>query len=411
MNISKFFNALKWSVAGELASKAIQPIVFIILARILTPDDYGIVAAAIMVISFTQIFWEAGMSKALIQKQTNVEASANIAFWCNCGMSIIISLLLFLFSNLISTNLFHDERVASVLKLMTIQIVLGAISSVHTALLQKEMKFNRLFWVRITTVAIPGIFSIPLALHGWSYWSIITGTLVGQAAQVIILWRICKWRPEFGFNAPLAKQLGKFGAWVSLSGLLSWFYIWIDSFFVGSYLGTYQLGLYRTGNQFVDMIYGFLFAPLLPVLYSHFSGVHLNVERLRNIFFKVVRVITLISIPLAFIIYALKNPLSFVFFGEKWNGVGFIIGIMALKHGYSWVSGVNGEVYRAIGKPSYETVVTSLTLLIYLTGYFISINYGFTAFVWTRFFFSIRSYVYPYLFWVAFCQFINNQIT
>jgi PST family polysaccharide transporter len=389
--LTSFFNALKWSVAGELASRALQPLVFVLLARLLTPDAYGVMAAAIMVISFTQVFWEAGMSKAIIQRQTEVEDSANVAFWINITLGAIIAAVLFFFADSISKILFQDERVANVLKVMTLQIFLGAIASVHTALLQKEMKFNRLFWVRMATVAVPGFFSIPLAWYGMSYWALVAGTLVGQAAQVIVLWRISTWRPSFSFNTLLAKQLGRFGAWVGLTGLLGWFYIWIDSLFVGTYLGTHELGLYRTGNQFIIMIYGFLFAPILPVLYSHFAGIQTDVEKLKIVMFKVIRIITLISIPLAFLIYAIDDSISTLVFGEKWIGIEFVLGIMALMHGYSWVVGANGEIYRAIGKPSYETVVTTISLGMYLVGYFISIKYGFESFVWTRFFLALAA--------------------
>ena len=372
-------------MAGELASRAIQPLIFVILARLLTPDAYGVMAAAIMVISFTQVFWEAGLSKALIQRRGEIEAAANVAFWLNITLGMLISGVLFAFSEPIALLLFKDGRVTNVLRVMTLQIFLGSLASVHTALLQKEMRFNLLFWVRMATVAVPGFFSIPLAYYGLSYWALVAGTLVGQAAQVVVLWRVSNWRPQLLFDRSIAKTLAKFGSWVGLTGLLSWFYVWADSLFVGSYLGTYELGLYRTGNQFVTMIFGFLFAPILPVLYSHFSGIQSDIHKLREVMFKVLRIITFIAIPLAFILYAIQEPLSNLVFGEKWEGISFVLGVMALMQAYSWVVGANGEIYRAIGKPSYETIVTLICLGVYLAGYFISIQYGFRAFVITRF--------------------------
>lgn len=400
--MANFFHALKWSVAGELASRAIQPLIFVILARLLTPDAYGVMAAAIMVISFTQVFWEAGMSKALIQRRTEIDASANVAFWLNLGLGIFLAIILLIFSGVIARGLFKDERVANVLRVMTIQIFLGALASVHTALLQKEMKFNRLFWVRMATVAAPGMFSIPLAYYGLSYWALVIGTLVGQFAQVIVLWKMSTWRPKLSFDSYLAKDLLKFGSWVGLTGVLSWFYVWVDSLFVGSYLGTHELGLYRTGNQFITMVFGFLFAPILPVLYSHFSGIQADVDKLRTVMFKVIRIITFISIPLAFVLYAIQVPLSDLVFGDKWNGVAFVLGIMGLMQGYSWVVGANGEIYRAIGKPSYETIVTLICLGFYVVGYFISIQYGFKAFVWTRFFLALGAMFLHIAFgWIA----------
>jgi O-antigen/teichoic acid export membrane protein len=397
-----FFQALKWSIAGELASRAIQPLVFIILARLLNPEDYGVVAAAIMVISFTQIFWEAGLSKALIQRQAEIGEASNVAFWINLTGGALIALIVFVCADLIALKLFQDARVGNVLRVMTAQIFLGALGSVHNALLQKDMKFNRLFWVRISTVAVPGLFSIPLAWYGFSYWSLVIGTLVGQVAQVIVLWTICKWRPHFTFHRAVAKELGRFGFWVGLSGLLAWFYLWVDSLFIGAYLGTHQLGLYRTGSQFVVMIYGLLFTPLLPVLYSHFSFMQGDRERLKNAFVKVIRITTFVAIPLAFMLYALATPISEIVFGEKWIGIELIIAVMALMQGFSWVVGANGEVYRAIGKPSYETIVSSITLFVYLPAYFVSIQYGFEIFIWTRFFLALVALAFHlYFAWIA----------
>lgn len=172
-------HALKWSFLGELASKAIQPVVFIVLVRLLTPVDYGVMSSALMVMSFSQIFWEAGMGKALIQRQTDVEEAANAAFWINIGFGFFIATILYLLASPVAHIFFHDERVSAVLHVMTIQVFLGAVSAVHTSLLQKEMGFKKLFWVRLATVSLPGLASIPLAMNGMGYWALVAGSLVG----------------------------------------------------------------------------------------------------------------------------------------------------------------------------------------------------------------------------------------
>ena len=108
-------HALKWSFLGELVAKAIQPVVFIVLVRLLTPADYGVMFSALMVISFSQIFWEAGMGKALIQRQTDVEDAANAAFWINIGLGVVIATILYLVASPVALIFFHDERVSAVL--------------------------------------------------------------------------------------------------------------------------------------------------------------------------------------------------------------------------------------------------------------------------------------------------------
>lgn len=384
-SIPRLMHALKWSMGAEIASKAIQPLIFVVLARLLSPEDFGVMAAALMVISFSQVFWESGMGKAVIQWQGDTDVASNVAFWINLVLGLAVTAILFFSAARIAELFFHDDRVAGVLQVMTLQVLLGSVASIHVALLQKDMQFKRLFWVRFATVSLPGLVSIPLAWNGMGYWALVAGALLGQATQTLVLWRISMWRPWFGFDRVVAVDLARFGIWVGFSGLLVWFYIWADSLVVGMYLGANDLGLYRTGNQFVMMIFGLMFAPILPVLYSHLSVIQADRVRLRKMLLKVMRIITVLAVPLAFLLFALAEPLSSLVFGEQWDGIGLVIGVMALMHGFSWVVGANGEVYRAMGKPAYETIVTAGILVVYLVGYVISAQQGFEIFVWTRY--------------------------
>lgn len=377
-------HAIKWSFLAEVASKAITPLIFVVLARLLTPEDYGVVAAATMVISFSQVFWEAGMSKAIIQYQGERDAAANSAFWVNNLLGVAVASLLVATSSLIAESVFQDSRVTAVLQVMSIQVVLGAVTSVPTALLQKDMRFKRLFLVRVLTVSAPGLLSIPLAWHGMGYWALVAGMLIGQAVQVVVLWRASAWRPAFVFDFAVASRLAKFGAWVAASGLLSWFYLWADSLVVGVFLGSHDLGLYRTGNTLVIMVYAVLLGPMLPVLYSHFSQNQGNRDLVRDVLQRATRFISFVAIPIAFLLYAFAQPIGWFVFGERWQGIEVVIAIMALAHGLSCTVGANGEAYRAIGRPDYETKIMALSLLMYGCAYWLSVQQGFETFLWTR---------------------------
>ncbi|MDK9703215.1 MAG: lipopolysaccharide biosynthesis protein [Sulfuritalea sp.] len=379
-----FAGALKWSFLSELTGRIVPPLVFVILARLLAPEDFGVVAAATMVIAFSQIFWEAGMGKAVVQYRGDHAAAADAAFWINGALAVAVAVVLIAVAGVLAENIFHDGRVRAVLQVMSLQVVLSAAVSVHTALLQKDMQFKLLFWVRLSTVAFPSLISVPLAWQGAGYWALIAGTLVGQAAQVIVLWRLSGWRPRWSCDRRVARDLAGFGAWVSISGLLAWFYIWADSLVVGMYLGSHELGLFRTGNQLAMMVFAIPFGPVMPVLFSYLARFGEDRQRLAQAMDKVVRVLVLFAIPLAFILYSVSLPLADALLDEVWRGIGPIIGIMALVHGFSWVIGMNGEAYRAMGKPHFETLVAAVTLPIYLAAYVIAIQYGLAAFLWTR---------------------------
>jgi len=377
-------NALKWSFLGELAAKAIQPIVFIVLARLLAPEDFGVMTAALMVIGFSQIFWEAGMGKALIQRQKDIEEAANAAFWINMCFGGLIAGLLYLFAQSIAHIFFQDERVTAVLEVMTLQILLGASSSVHTALLLKEMNFKKLFWVRFSTVSMPGIASIPLALCGWGYWALVCGALLGQFAQVVMLWRLSRWKPKIQISKQVTREISIFGAWVSATGLLNWFYAWGDTLVIGRFLGMHDLGLYRMGHQFSDLIYVIIFSPILPVLYSYLSLISHDLRHMSFLVERMLKLTMWISFPVGAFLFIFGGSIERLAFGSEWAGLGIVICYLSLRQSFAWMSSVNGEVYRAIGRPQYESIILLASLVIYIPSYLILAKINLTAFVYGR---------------------------
>lgn len=381
---NKVISATKWSALTEISSKAISPFIFIILARLLTPSDYGLAAVAAMIISFSQIFCEAGFNKALIQRENEIEETANVIFWTNLGIGMIIYVLLFFNASFIA-KLFNNELVENVIKIQGLQLIFSSISSVHIALFLREFNFKALFWIRLITTALPGLASIPLAYLGYGYWALIFGTLLGSISQLIVVWFISKWRPTFSFNKRLFKEILSFGLWLIGGGLLTWFFIWFDSFVIGAYIDSYSLGLFRAGNSFTALVFGLLLSPVLPVLFSTFSRMQNDQQHFRKTLIKVSKIVSLISIPCGFGMFVLSEDISSFVFGEKWIGVDLIIGVMALTHGFSWVIGANSEAYRGMGKADVETKIMIIALFIYLPAYLIVVQYGLTPFVYCRF--------------------------
>lgn len=377
-------HGVKWSFLAEIAAKAVQPLVFVVLARLLTPEDYGVMAAAGMVLGFSAIFWDAGMGKAIVQYRGDRAPAANAAFWINTGLGIVVAGTLVSVSGYVAEKVFHDPRVAPVLKVMALQVLLSASVSVHNALLKKDLKFKHLFWVRVATIAVPGLISIPMAWCGMGYWSLVAGMLAGQILQVLILWKTSPWKPQASIDLGIAMKLGQFGAWVAVAGLLTWFYAWADSLILGMWLGSHELGLYRTGNAFVMIMFGFLFGPLMPVLYSHFSRIQDDRGRVKATLLKVSRIITFVSVPLALLLLGNSSFISNLVFGEKWKGIELVVAVLALIHGYGHIVVANGEAFRAVGAPAYETKIMAITLSFYVVGFVLSVQHGLGPFVWTR---------------------------
>lgn len=377
-------NALKWSLLAEGASRLVQPLVFIVLARLLAPVDFGVMAAAFMVIGLSQVLWEAGMGKALIQWQGPVEPAANVAFWINIALGCLVAALLLLGAGPVAHHLFRDARIEAVLQVMTLHVLLGAASSVHGALLQKDMRFRPLFWVRLATVGLPALASIPLAMAGLGYWALVAGSITGQAVQALLLATMSTWRPARRFDTGIARRMMSFAGWVAVSGLLLWSFLWLDAFIVGLYLGSHHLGLYNTASQVTGMVFALLFAPVAPVLYSHLSRMGQERERIAAAASKVIKTAVMVALPAGIVLASVAQPLADAVLGPRWEGVGFVIAVLALGQAMAWVVGMNGEFFRALGRPWHETLINAIALPLYLAGYVAAIRHGFEPFVWTR---------------------------
>lgn len=379
----KAVDAFKWSALSEIASRSASALLLLVLARLLAPDDFGVVAAATVVISLSQVFADAGLDKALIQRRDHVDASANIVFWLNVAFGALVALILVAAAPAIG-SFFHDPRIVDVVRILALQVPLASIALVHAAILKRDLRFKELFWVRLLTTTSGAIVSLPLAFLGMGYWALIFGTLLGQGAQAAVLWWRAAWRPAWRNDAGIARELIAFGRWAMLSGLLGWFYTWVDAMVVGHYLGARDLGLYRTGNALVGMAFGLIFSPALPVLYSLFVRAQADTAMLRSALQSVSRAISLVALPLAALLFAVSDRFSEVVFGGGWEGIGTVIAVLAVMHGVSWTVGANGEVYRAMGKPHVETWTTAAMLGVYLVGYLVSVRYGLDAFLIAR---------------------------
>ena len=136
--------SVKWTVLGEIVSRSISPIITLILARLLSPKDFGVVGVAMIVIGLAQIFQDFGLGKTLIQRETDVEKSANIVFWTNIAISVFLYLIFFTNAHLIA-KFFHEPKVADVLRVLCLQIVLFSFISVHQALFQRKFQFLLLY--------------------------------------------------------------------------------------------------------------------------------------------------------------------------------------------------------------------------------------------------------------------------
>ena len=380
---AKAVRSLKWSALTEVVSRTAGPIIFVVLARLLTPDDFGVMATAMIAISFSQMFWDAGLSKALIQTKACPEEAAHVVFWTNVILGLLIYLLLFIAAPAIAL-FFKSPASCPVLRVLALQIVLASLTSVQQALFVRDLNFRGLFWIKLLTALIPAFFSIPLALYGYGVWALVAGSLAGQIINLLLLWKKSDWRPQFRYDWLMARSLFAFGFWVLLESLGAWLIVWGDNLIVGRFLGIHDLGVYRTGWNLVTIIFGLFLGPFLPVLYPTFSRLQDDLPALKNTFHRVNRFVFALALPMGTGLLLVGPEIAALLFGEKWQGLGFVLSVLGLTYSISWLVSINTEIYRAIGKPNINTILMYAHISYYLPCFYIASQFGLETFTIIR---------------------------
>jgi O-antigen/teichoic acid export membrane protein len=386
--LTKAAGSVKWSALMELVSRTAQPIIFVALATLLTPADYGIVATASIAITFSQMFWDAGLGKALIQTKESPEDAADVVFWTNVALGLVLYICLFEGASWIA-QFFKSPESGPVLRVLAAQIIIASFTSVQQAIFVRDFNFKSLFWIRLATAFSPGLISIPLAFFGYGVWALVAGSLTGQVINLVLLWNRSRWRPRFRYNMEVARRLFPFGFWVVLESVGAWLITWGDNLIVGRYLGVHDLGLYRTGSMLVTVIFGLVLNPVLPILFPAFSRLQDDRSALTSMFHKVNQIIIAIAIPMGLGLLLAGREITGALFSSKWEGLGFVVGVIGLMQGTAWLVGLNAELYRAMGRPDVNTKLMYAQLFYYLPAFYVSSHYGLVAFVWTRFFVAL----------------------
>lgn len=354
-------NATKWSMITEFALKFVSPVSAMILARILTPEAFGIMATALMVNSFAELFADAGFSKYIIQHEfsskKDLNKSANVAFWSNMTVSIVLWIGIIIFSGDIA-RIVGSPGYGEVIAVSSLCIPIAAFASLQMAIYKRGFDFKSLFWVRMIGVFIPFAVTIPIALLTHSYWALVAGNIALNLSNALILTIKSPWRPSKYFNKELLKEMFAFSMWTMIESISIWLTGWADFFIIGTMLTPYYLGLYRNSTSTVGQIMGIITAVTTPVLFPALSRLQSNPSEFKQMFFKFEKVVALLVFPLGMGIWIFRDFITYVLLGEQWMETADFIGMWGLSGAIITIfSAYCSEVYRAKGKPKLSVLV------------------------------------------------------
>lgn len=380
---NKVATATKWSGITEIAAKLVAPITTMVLARLLTPDAFGVMVTAQMVISFAEIFTDAGFQKYIVQHEFKDDndkyKSTAVAFWANLIMSLVLWAGICIFANPIARLVGCDSN-GIVIAVSCICIPLEAFSSIQMALFKRDLDFRTLFWVRIIGILIPLLVTVPLAFATKSYWSLILGMIALNFTNALILTIKSKWKPRWFFRIQLFKEMFSFTMWSMLEAISIWLTSYVDIFIVGTMLSQHYLGLYRTSMSTVGQITSIITAATTPVLFSSLSRLQNNKEDFNAMFFKFQKLVGILILPIGMGIFLFSNLITKILLGYQWMEASSFIGLWGLTSAITIVlAHYSSEVYRSIGKPKLSVLAQWLHIIVLWPVLLFYVNKGFEA--------------------------------
>lgn len=373
--------ATKWSSITEIIAKLISPIVNMVLARLLAPEAFGVVATITMVISFAEIFTDAGFQKYLIQhefeNEDDLDKNTNVAFWTNLCISVFICVVIFIFRNSIA-QMVGSPGLGNSISIASVLIIIAAFSSIQMTRYKRSFDFKTLFYVRVGTALIPLIVTIPLAFVLRNYWALLLGNFASQLFSAVILTVKSKWKPKLFYSFKLLKEMLSFSMWTLLESISIWFTSYIGVFIVGNYLNEYYLGIYKTSMSTVGAYMSIITGAITPVLFSALSRYQDNETEFRKTYYSMQRLTAVWVFPMGIGIYLFSDLVTYILLGNQWMEASGFLGLWGLTSAFTIIfSHFSSEVYRSKGKPKISLFVQILHLAFLIPTLLISVRYEF----------------------------------
>lgn len=399
-------NATAWSFAAEIAAKIIVPITNIVLARILAPEAFGIIATINMVVSFADTFSTAGFQKYIVQHEydnkKDLFQGATVAFWTNFTISVFAWLIIALFNAPIA-KFVGNEGYGLGLMVAALSLPLTSFSCIQEALFQRQLNYKVLFLRRIVVSLLPFVVTIPLALLGFGYWALISGTLAGNIVKAVLLTITSEWKPRFFFSFKLLYEMLSFSIWTLFESIAMWASSYIDILIISNGLGAYYTGLYKNSQSTVTSILTIITGATTSVLFASLSRSQDDDKQFNRIFYTFQKNVAIFVLPIGVGIYFFSDLITKILLGNQWLEASKFIGIWGLCTSLVCVFGTfSREVYRAKGKPKISLIAQLLHLAFVIPVCLITVPMGFNVLIYARSFAYLQIIVVHLLF-IKFC--------
>lgn len=364
-----------WSAVDKFAVQLGQFVVSILLARLLLPEDFGLIGMLAIFIALSQTFVESGLGTGLIQRQDCTDIDFSTVFVFNLGVSSFFYLLLFLTAPFIST-FFNQPQLTNLIRVLGLNLFIIAIAIIQRTKLTIALDFKSIAKSNVIGMVIGGIFGVFAARNGYGVWALVIQTLLGSMATSVSLWVFSNWSPSIAFSTTSFKSLFGYGSKLLIAGLYAQILNNVYTICLGKFYPAASSGYYTRAKSFADISAGTVVSVIQQATFPVLSSVQFDKEKLVSIYCRLIRMSAFFIIPLMTLIALLAKPIVILLLTEKWVALIPLLQWMVFARIFFPMSALNMNLLNAVGRSDLFLKVDLSKLPLTILAMVITIPFG-----------------------------------
>lgn len=345
----KTVKGVGWSAIDNVAQYAVSFVVSIVLARLLSPDDYGLLGIIAIFTAVCSAIIDGGLASALIRKKNVTEDDYNTIFILNLAMSFVLYTIIFLCSPLIA-SFFGREELVSLTRVSSLTMIIGALAIVQQTRLTKRIDFKTQTKITIIASIISGVVGIFMAIIGFGVWALVAQSLTSQTLRTILLWFYNRWMPRLRFSIKSFKELFGFGWKLMVSQLLNTLWQELYQVVVGKFYSPSTLGQYTRAKGFSQLFSKNITSVVQRVTYPVLSEIQEDKDRLKGAYRRIIKLSIFITAISMFMLGAVSEPLLYCLIGPKWHEASTYLPLICIAGSLYPLQAINLNMLQVQGR-------------------------------------------------------------
>lgn len=384
----KTLKGVGWSAIDNVSGYAVTFVVGIILARLLSPEDYGLLGLIGIFTAICNCFITAGFGSALIRKKDATEDDYSTVFICNLSMALLLYGVLFVCAPLIA-NFFERQELIALTRVSSLGMIIGSLAFVQRTRLTKRIDFKTQTKITIIAAVVRGVVGITTAFIGWGVWALVAQDITASVVSTILLWHYNKWIPNLRFSTKSFHELFGYSSKLLTSGLIDTIWKEIYQVVIGKYYTTATLGQYTRAGMFSGLFSNNLTSIIQRVSFPVLSEIQDNPSRLKDGYRRIIRSTMLITFACTLMLAAIAKPMILVLIGDKWLQASTFLQIICFGSMLYPLHAINLNILQVKGRSDLflklEIIKKCIALGPLLLGIFVSIYWMLIGSVFTGF--------------------------